>query len=148
MVGGSAERREREDGDRWEKRKRRERPTKVSGGPLTPGRGSSWFFSLFANGPRGVCLPLLVPQEAALTKEQRSVRNQPEEAPGESCPTESPTNLTASNTNPKPDWQGHCASLRSTVDPKPAYHQHPKKSSVVAFLICKNVCFHKWFHST
>ena len=116
--------------------------------PLDSRESSSWFFSLFANGPRGVCLPLLVPQEAALTKEQRSVRNQPEEAPGESCPTESPTNLTASNTNPKPDWQGHCASLKSTVDPKPAYHQHPKKSSVVAFLICKNVCFHKWFHST
>ena len=31
------------------------------------------FFLFFANGPRGVCLPLLVPQEAALNKEQRSV---------------------------------------------------------------------------
>lgn len=106
------------------------------------------FFLFFANGPRGVCLPLLVPQEAALNKEQRSVWNQPEEAPSESCPTESPTNLTAFNTNPKPDWQGHCPGLKSTIDPKPAYHQYPKKSRIVAFLICKNVCFHKWLHST
>ena len=36
--------------------------------------------------PRG-CLLLLAPPEAALAKEKRSIQNEPEEAPGKSCPT-------------------------------------------------------------
>lgn len=146
------ERREREDGDRWEKRKRRERPTKVSGGPFDfQERQFTVFFCCFFSfsrkwPPQGClsaspCTPGSCPQQGA----EECPKNQPEEAPSESCPTESPANLTAFNTNPKPNWQGHCPSLKSTIDPKPAYHQYPKKSRTVAFLICKMCVFTNGF---
>lgn len=81
LVGGSAESgREKMETDG--KRRRRERPTEVSGGPFIPRRGSS----CFANGPSRHP-PLPAPQEGALGTEQtQDLKQPPEEAPSQSCP--------------------------------------------------------------